>query len=264
MTMKRIVNERQYVEDMINNKVINEKRPGKDINLLIKYIYEQNPTLTKGELIEETKRYLMIILDDPKAIKRWQVSIKEYVGNFFSNMKSFRGLSSIDSIAITENELNSVKSLNNKKLEYVAFALLVYLKIKNKINGREEGNIIPSGEEDVKLMKKISGLKISVNEFTKLMKLLQDVEYTVNGIGCKVSCMLNYVDYDSDVIIKITDFSLENIYLYYKQQVTGGRLIHCVECGSVVLLSSKSPAKYCEVCAKKAVQSCKNEYKRTH
>ena len=68
--MIRMANERKYIEDMIANKSINKKRPGKDIYLLIKYIYEQNPNLNKEELLNETKRYLMDIVNDEKAVKR--------------------------------------------------------------------------------------------------------------------------------------------------------------------------------------------------
>lgn len=251
--MKRIVNERQYVEDMINNKVINEKRPGKDINLLIKYIYKQNPKLNKEELLNETKRYLMDIVNDEKAIKRWHVSIKEYIDIFFGNIKSFKGLSSIESVLITENELNKIKELNNKKLEYTAFALLVYLKIKNAIDQKGNSDFIPSNEEDIKLIRKISGLKISVKVFAGLMKELQDIGYTINGIGARVSCKLNYVDYDSETAIIIKSFDIDDIHLYYEQQINGGRLIYCSECGKLVLVKNKQDTskKYCDKCAKK-------------
>ena len=250
--MIRMVNERKYIEDMIANKSINVKRPGKDIYLLIKYIYEQNPKLNKEELLNETKRYLMDIVNDEKAIKRWHVSIKEYIDIFFGNIKSFKGLSSIESVTITENELNKIKELNNKKLEYTAFALLVYLKIKNIIDQKGNNDFIPSNEEDIKLMRKISGLKVSVKVFAGLMKELQDIGYTINGIGARVSCKLNYVDYDSETAIIIKSFDIDDIHLYYEQQVNGGRLIYCSECGKLVLIKNDKDNKtlYCSKCRK--------------
>ena len=249
--MIRMVNERKYIEDMIANKSINEKRPGKDIYLLIKYIYEQNPNLNKEELLNETKRYLMDIVNDEKAIKRWNVSIKEYIDIFFGNIKGFKGLSSVESVTITENELNKIRELKNKKLEYTAFALLVYLKIKNEIDKKGENEFIPSNEEDVKIMRKISGLKVSVNVFAGLMKELQDIGYTVNGISAKVVCKLNYVDYNSETAIEIKAFAIEDIHLYYEQLEKGGRLVYCQECGKLVLSKSATKTeKYCSKCRK--------------
>lgn len=249
-----MVNERKYIEDMIANKSISVKRPGKDIYLLIKYIYEQNPKLNKEELLKETKRYLMDIVDDEKAIKRWNVSIKEYIDIFFGNIKNFKGLSSVESVTITENELNKIRELKNKKLEYTAFALLVYLKVRNEIDKKGENEFIPSNEEDVKIMRKISGLKVSVNVFAGLMKELQDVGYTVNGISAKVVCKLNYVDYNSETAIEIKAFAIEDIHLYYMAWREEKRCIHCKECGKLVLVKDKSPGKYCSRCAKELIR----------
>ena len=82
--MKRLANERKYVEDMIKSKTLNVNRPGKDINSLIKYLYEQNPKITKQELIELVNKFLLEIVQDEKAVKRWQVSIREYVDTIVS------------------------------------------------------------------------------------------------------------------------------------------------------------------------------------
>lgn len=249
--MIRMVNERKYIEDMIANKSINVKRPGKDIVLLIKYIYEQNEGLTKQELLDETKKMLMDIINDEKAIKRWTVSIKEYIDNFFGNIKSFKGLSSIESVTITENELDKIRELKNKKLEYAAFALLAYLKIKNEIDKKGQSEFIPSNEDDVKLMRKISGLKISVKDFAKLMKELQDLGYTTNGIGAKVACKLNYVDYDSEDIIEIKDFIVEDIHLYYMAWREEKRYNHCKQCGRIFEnRGTTKPTIYCIQCEK--------------
>lgn len=261
--MIRMVNERKYIEDMIANKSISVKRPGKDIYLLIKYIYEQNPNLNKEELLNETKRYLMDIINDEKAIKRWNVSIKEYIDIFFGNIKGFKGLSSVESVTITKNELDKIRELKNKKLEYTAFALLVYLKVRNEIDKKGRNDFIPSNEEDIKIMRKISGLKVSVNVFAGLMKELQDIGYTINGIGTRVNCKLNYVDYDSEDAIEIKAFTIEDIHLYYEQIEKGGRLIYCQECGKLVLDNSKTqPKTLCSKCKKDRHNESTKEYMR--
>ena len=249
--MKRLANERKYVEDMIKNKTLNVGRPGKDLNSLIKYLYECNPLLTKQELIQLVNDTLFDLIQNEKAIKRWQVSIKEYVDNFMSYADKFKGLSHIESIYITKNELENIKALKNKKLEYVAFALLVYLKVQNEITGRVENVYCPSGEEHVKMIKKITGLNITITKTALAMKQLQDLGYTENGMGGAVVCKLNYADYAGERVIEIRDFDEENLHLYYMAWREGGRLIHCQGCGKAFIERDDvagRPSIYCKQC----------------
>ena len=250
--MKRLANERKYVEDMIKSKTLNVNRPGKDINSLIKYLYEQNPKVTKQELIELVNKFLLEIVQDEKAVKRWQVSIREYVDTFMSYANNFKGLSHVEKVSITRSELERIKELKNEKLEYVAFALLVYLKVQNEITGRHDNVHCPSGEEHVKMIKKITGLKITITKTALAMKELQNLGYTENGIGGAVSCKLNYVDNDDEVVIEVRDFDVESISLYYKYYLERVQYTHCKECGHIVTAKNKKALvkiKYCDTCA---------------
>lgn len=248
--MKRLANERKYVEDMIANKTLNVNRPGKDINSLIKYLYEQNPKITKQELIETVNKFLLEIVQDEKAVKRWQVSIREYVDTFMSYANNFKGLSHVEKVYITRSELEKIKELENERLEYVAFALLVYLKVQNEITGRHDNVHCPSGEEHVKMIKKITGLKITITKTALAINELQNLGYTENGIGGAVSCKLNYVDNEDEVVIEIRDFDIESIGLYYTWYICGGRLIYCSECGKLVYITNSKDlrTKYCSSC----------------
>lgn len=249
--MIRIVNERQYVEDMLLSKKMNVKRPNKDINSLIKYLYEQNPKITKQELIQKVNEFLLEVTQNELAVKRWQVSVKECVDNFMSYAPKFKGLSHVESVIITKHEIDMIMDLNDKKLEYVAFALLVYLKIKNAITGRLDNLYVPNDEPDIRMIKKISGLKITVKDIALQINELQNRGYTMNGNGGAVTAKLGYVDYDSEDEIEILDFTVENIHLYYKSVIEDGKLIYCEECGQVVYEKSKTArTKYCKKCKK--------------
>lgn len=259
--MKRIANERKYVENMIKNKTLNVGRPGKDINSLIKYLYEQHGELTKEEMIGEVNHHLLEMTNgNAEAVKRWQVSIKEYVNGFMGNVKKFRGLSHVESIYITQNELDKIRELKNKKLEYIAFSLLVYLKIRNEITGRYDNQYIKSGEDDIKLIRKMTGQNMTTVKCAMLLKELQDLGYTENGIGGAVNCKLNYVDYSSEVTIEIRDFTIENIYLYYIAWRENKRYTHCKVCGNIVTYDSKCPPHYCSICKKQAMLENQMKY----
>lgn len=79
---------------------------------------------------------------------------------------------------------------------------------------------------------------------------LQNLGYTENGIGGAVSCKLNYVDNEDEVVIEIRDFDVESIYLYYTWYIYGGKLIYCNECGKLILsYSTTYLPKYCNTCS---------------
>ena len=250
--MKRIVNERQYAEELLDTKQINVKRPNKDINTIIKYYYEENPKITKQELIAKVNKFLLEATQDELVVKRWQVTVKDLVSNFMGYAPKFKGLSHVDSVTITKHEIDMIMDLDDYELEYIAFAMLVYLKIKNAISGRLDNIHVPTGKVDVRLIKKISGLRLTIKQTALKIKELQDRGYTLNGLGRTVCSKLAYVDYDSEDEIVVKDFTIGNINLYYRSIVEGGRLIYCQECGKLVHIVKEQDysKKYCKGCAK--------------
>ena len=260
--MKRIVNERRYAEELLDSKQINVKRPNKDINTIIKYYYEENPKITKQELIGKVNEFLLEATQDELAVKRWQVTVKDLVSNFMGYAPKFKGLSCVEYVTITRHELDMIMDLDDYELEYIAFAMLVYLKIKNAISGRLDNIYVPNDEPDVRLIKKISGLRLTVKQTALKIKELQDRGYTLNGIGRTVCSKLAYVDYDSEDGLVIEDFTIGNINLYYRSIVEGGRLIYCQECGKLVLVQGNK-GQYCKKCAKdKYLESTKETMRK--
>jgi ABC-type ATPase with predicted acetyltransferase domain len=85
------------------------------------------------------------------------------------------------------------------------------------------------------------------------MKELQDLGYTENGMGGAVVCKLNYADYAGERVIEIRDFDEENLHLYYMAWKEEKRLIHCEECGKVVLANGNK-TQYCEQCATERIE----------
>ena len=102
------------------------------------------------------------------------------------------------------------------------------------------------------MIKKITGLRTTVTKTALAMKELQNLGYTENGIGGAVSCKLNYVDNEDEVVIEVRDFDIESIGLYYTWYIYGGRLIYCSECGKLVHIENEYDysTKYCSVCQK--------------
>lgn len=250
--MKRIANERCYVENMIKSKKINARRPNKDMWLLMKYVYEQDRNVTEQELLDRVSKVLLDI-ESEKVVRVWQPTLKDFISIFMTKYaKKFKGLSHVESVTITKNELAQIESLKDKKLEYVAYAMLVYLKIKNAIRNKQDV-YIPTDKDDMNIIRKISGLRLSTKEIALKIYELKELGFTVNGLGDSVSSKLNYVDYDSEDVITITDFDVTHMSLYYKYYKDKTRYIHCKECGEIVKLESKRDysTKYCSDCRKK-------------
>ena len=250
--MKRTVNERRYVENMIESKKINVRRPNKDMWSLMKYVYEQDRNVTEEELLDKVSEVLLSIIDE-RSVKLWQPTLKDFISTFMNKYaKKFKGLSHVESVTITKNELVQIESLKDKKLECVAFALLVYLKIENAIRNKQS-EYVPTGKDDVNNIRKISGLRLTTKEISLKIYELKELGFTVNGLGDKVCAKLNYVDYDSEDVITITDFDVTHMNLYFKYYKDKSRYIHCKECGDIVKLESKRDysTKYCADCRKK-------------
>jgi hypothetical protein len=94
-----------------------------------------------------------------------------------------------------------------------------------------------------------TGLRTTVTKTALAMKELQNLGYTENGIGGAVSCKLNYVDNEDEVVIEVRDFDVESISVYYYWYTHGGRLIYCQECGKLVL-TDVNRTQYCKKCQK--------------
>lgn len=231
--MNLIMNERKEAEKIIESGDINFDT-GAKLSLLARYYASigKKPKEIKM-LLEEimVKKYNNYHPDD------WDISLQKYV-----NKAKKYPIVEIDEIPITKNELRTISQISNKKLEKLAFVLLVLAKFCNMRN-EKNNNWVMVDEYSVFSRARITGTTIAQYScFYKLAKMdLITYSKKVDNINVRVG----FIDNDSDIVLKVTDLrELGYQYLMYK----GEKFIKCTECG-IVTKATIHNKKYCKSCA---------------
>lgn len=231
--MNLIMNERIEAERIIENGDINFDT-GAKLSLLARYYAHLGKKPKEIKLLLNdimTKNYNNYHIDD------WELSIQKYV-----NKAKKYSIIEIDEIPITKNELQTISQINNKKLEKLAFVLLVLAKFCNMRNDKNN-NWVMVDEYSVFARARITGNTVAQYScFYKLAKMdLITYSKKVDNINVRVG----FIDNDSDIVLRVTDLrELGYQYLMYK----GEKFIKCAECG-IVTRATIHNKKYCKNCA---------------
>lgn len=244
--MNLIMNERIEAERIIESGDINFDT-GSKLSLLARYYAHIGKSPKEIKLLLDelmTKCYHNYHADD------WEMSLQKYV-----NKSKKYPIVEINNIPITKNELQTITQINNKKLEKLAFVLLVLAKFCNMRN-ENNNNWVMVEEYNVFPRARITGtITAQYSCFYKLAKIdLITYSRKVDNINVRVG----FIDNDSDVVLNVTDLrELGYQYLMYK----GEKFIKCAECG-VITRATANSKKYCKDCAgyqpivTKTIQCC--------
>lgn len=227
------MNERKEAEKIIESGDINFDT-GAKLSLLARYYASigKKPKEIKALLKEiMVKRYNNYHPDD------WELALQKYV-----NKAKKYPIVEIDEIPITKNELRTISQIKNKKLEKLAFVLLVLAKFCNTRNVKND-NWVMVDEYSVFARARITGDTVAQYScFYKLAKMdLITYSKKVDNINVRVG----FIDNDSEIALRVTDLrELGYQYLMYK----GEKFIKCAECG-IVTRATIHNKKYCKNCA---------------
>lgn len=240
--MKIILNERRHAERALQYGEI-DRKPTKTLGCLAKYGLEQGKSadntydLINNFMTEYYPDYNTVHWDTflTRLIKQSQKYIKSREEAHKSK------LIEIDSVSITYSELRKIKQLKSKRLEKLAFVLLVYSKINNLINENDTywiNNELKEiySDSQMAVSKKDQGLLVH-----RLIQLgyLQESRY-IDSTNVQV---LFAVEEDEVAfnLVRFDDFVFE--YLRWK----GENIKNCTVCGKRMLARSNR-MKYCREC----------------
>jgi len=237
--MKIILNEKGMLDKSLNNGYIDSK-PSITIRLLAKHFFGIGQN--KNQVFDSIDNF-MIKNCRNYNITNWQDTINRIV-NKVSKLESFEFLN-IDKIIIYKEELEVIKNINNLRLEKLAFVLLVYSKIYNKMN-KNETNWVNS---DLKNIYSDTKMAISKKDqdlmVNKLVNMgLLEVSRIVNCTNIKILFTKN----NGEITIEIDDF---RDFVYYYLKWKGFKIGVCEgeDCGRLIKIKNNKN-KYCPDCWK--------------
>lgn len=238
-----IVNEERIVEKALEGKLLIENQ-AKVVHLLIKYYCGQGKTDMLD--IKETIFKVMCKCDSEFTRPKWNEYLEKQIFKYIKNKERYGGtddLIHIQDIKITKKELEVIDKLKDKKLQKMAFILLVYVKINQQFHKNDsewinyalgnifkEAKVIGDSQTKVKLLHELSKKELITNNFDNR----------------KCSIKINYIDNDSDSILTLNDF--EGVIHYYLNYL-GEHWKKCIECGKWFVVKGNKQ-EYCKICAK--------------
>lgn len=227
------------VEQIIQNGVVSDNIV-EDTILLVKYycqIYKSSKgRLQRTRVIERVLSYLNI---KDYEINDWRVRINKYI-NKFRHIPLYH----IEHIPITDRELDSIRKLNNKKLEKVAFVSLVYCKLFNLRNPKNNNFV----NVDYNVIFSSARVAASTYEQPMILHELKERELLERSKKFRnTNYKVLFVDDTGNVALKISDLrELGYQYLRWRGD-KADQFVECVEC-SVLIRKKNNATKYCPNC----------------
>lgn len=246
-----IVNEKVICEKALLEKNI-EGKPMKTIRLIIKKYLNEN--LTKEQTLEKVDNFMKEMYKDKYNHSYWKKVITEAI-NTISKYNSYN-LINIEKIDVYKEELEIIESLNDIRLEKLAFVLLVYAKVNKIINPTSDGRI------NINLNSIFEEAKSTKDK--KLLHKLVELKYILTNTTCDSTTMkINYMKNEDDVSIVVDNLQDGNAITYYLEYKLGHKYRACEVCGKRFRkLNPKNTSQlYCNKC-KKNIEKEKDKLKK--
>lgn len=252
--MNFIVNEKKYVEDILQSGQPNQRNTSRDLRLIAKYL------LNDGMSYDDVIMFLVKFMDSYNASgDRWRKTISGIVKDLVKQQNFY--LRDIQEIRITQYELSIIKDIEwsedirlNDRLRRYAFGLLVYAKVlrtKQKDGWVEISNTSVFCKDCG--IKKNGTTSDKETAFNKLKQLeLLEIPRLTGKLGVNL-LFIEWEEYEDDIIIPLKD--IENFKQYYEWFILQDSF-QCRMCLEVFVDESSSYKKYCD--------KCKKEKKKKH
>lgn len=251
--MPVVLNEVKQAEHIIEKGEVGNK-PTSTLFLLGKY-YRVKENLDKEHTFNKLNEFM------ENNYKNYNSALWEDIIEDISKKANKYPLREIDSIGITQQELDEIYEINNLKYQKLLFTMLCYAKLYNLISENNNGWI----NADIKEIFRVA--RVSVKHRNDKFLYLNDLERTglisFSSKNDNLNIRVNFVDMNGEEVFSISDFrELGYEYLNY---IGNGKFIRCTECNRLVKKKSKHDysTKYCTECAKKKFnEQCKQNMRK--
>lgn len=251
--MPVVLNEVKHAKHIIEKGEVGNK-PTSTLFLLGKY-YRVKENLGKEQTFNKLNEFM------EHNYKNYNSALWEDIIEDICKKANKYSLREINSIGITQKELDTISDMNNLKYQKLLFTMLCYAKLYNCISENNNGWI----NTDIKEIFRVA--RVSVKYRNVKFLYLNDLEkiglISFSNKNDNLNIQVNFVDMDGESILDIDDFrELGYEYLSY---IKKGRFIRCVECNRLVKKKSKHDysTKYCPKCSKeKFNEQCKQNMRK--
>lgn len=235
MQSRIILNELEEIEKVINSKSVNENELGNTIYLLTRYLYHEKGLRRVG-IISYINNFMATACPNYHEWD-WFNRIEKYA------LKAKNSpLMQIDSVPITQQELNCIEEIKDLKLEKLAFTMLALSKFCNMTYPGNSNWI----KYEYKFIFELANITCTDKDRLMALRSLM-LKHIItrskkNGV---MKFTVNIVDNESDAILNLSDFrNLGYEYLLYK----GQNYTRCKRCGQLFKQSRNNRAEYCKSC----------------
>ena len=250
--MPVVLNEVKQAEHIIENGEVGNK-PTSTLFLLGKY-YRVKENLDKKQTFNKLNEFM------EHNYKNYNSALWEDIIEDICKKANKYPLREINSIGITQNELDKISELDNLKYQKLLFTMLCYAKLYNRISENNNGWI----NADIKEI--FRAARVSVKYRNDKFLYLNDLEKTglisFSNKNDNLNIRVNFVDMNGSFVLDIDDF--RELGYEYLKYIRRGKFIRCTNCKRLVKKKSKHDysTKYCTTCSKKIESQNALERKR--
>lgn len=238
--MSVVLNETKQAEYIIEKGEVGTK-PTSTLFLLGKY-YRQKENLDKEQTVSKLNEFMMINYKNYNSAL-WEEAIED-----IAKKANKYPLREINTIGITQSELDKIVELHNIKYEKLLFTMLCYAKLYNTISENNNGWV----NTDIQELYRIA--RVTVKYRNDKFLYLNDIERTglisFSSKNDNLNLKVNFFNMNGESVLDINDFrELGYEYLNY---IGDGKFIRCSECQRLVRKKSKHDysTKYCNECSR--------------
>lgn len=258
--MNFIVNEKMYVEKILESGEPSQRNTSRDLKLIAKYLL--NNSIGQEEVIN----YIVQYMDNYNASGgRWKKTITGIVKDIVKQNNYY--LRDIQEVRITQKEINTIKNIHwekdrrlNDRLRRYVFGLIVYVKIlrTKKKDGwvRIENTLVFTRDCGIK---KSGGAVERETPFHYLQDLGLIQIGRLTGSDSLNVLVVDWEENDDDVIIPLQH--IESFELYYSYLITGNNF-KCCECNGIFEIQGSRTPKFCQECSKQRKRNRDTEYRK--
>lgn len=233
-----ILNEKEYAEECLKSKTINNK-PFITLSVLAKYYYHcygyRKKKITEL-LIDYMNKHYPYYSSNKSS---WDENIEKLA----ANAGKFT-LFEIDGIWITKAELETIQNIHNKVLERLAFTMLCLAKLNNIKNPQNQGWVNTDAKEIFSLAR-ISCSVVNRYERFGMLNQINLLEFPKKNDN--LSSRVTFINDESEKVLFISDF--RELGYEYLKFTENGNFIRCQDCGILIRNNKAGTKKYCSACA---------------